>query len=69
MNKEIKVKRQEWCAVPECGKYAPVDSKTPLCRKHRSDLIFVMWALENVKFGDEEVKTKSGLVLPPGVKR
>ena len=64
MDKE-KIKRQEWCSVPGCDKYIAIDSKIPLCRKHILDLNFFVWALENVKFNDEDKKkTKSGLILP-----
>ena len=58
--------KYELCTVPECsGWVSDKGKKTSLCNKHFDMLRFFIWALENVKFNDEDKKkTASGLILP-----
>ena len=58
--------KYELCKVPQCsGWVTDKGKKTGLCNKHHDMLLFFVWALENIKFSEEDKKkTKSGLVLP-----
>jgi hypothetical protein len=54
----------EMCRAPDCsGKVTQQGEKYGLCNRHLDMLKFFLWALDHVKMKDE-IKSKSGLILP-----
>jgi hypothetical protein len=60
-----KVIRKKFCEVQNCSGYA-INNEIKLCRRHLDMFYFFTWALTHIKVPKDidEIRTKSGLIIP-----